>query len=94
MRPQVWQEAVGEIPDNLDYLLVSGFPFQEPQEDLAVLSEVKTSIIAANTGNASVKRHQQDLIDCFYEMEEVAPLEYQLTICEQKQKASFILKLN
>jgi hypothetical protein len=88
-------EVVGEIPENLDYLLVSGFPFQEPQEDLAVLSELKNNVIAANTGNTSVKRHQlEDLIDCFYEMEEVAPLEYRLTICEQKQKASFILKLN
>ena len=88
-------EALGEIRVNLDYLLVSGFPFEEPQKDSVVLSELKTNVIGANTGNASVKRHQlEDLIDCFYEMEEVAPLEYRLTICEQKQKASFILKLN
>ena len=88
-------EVVGEIPENLDYLLVSGFPFQEPQEDLAVLSELKNNVIAANTGNASVRRHQlEGLIDCFYEMEEVAPHEYRLTVCEQKQKVSFILKLN
>jgi len=88
-------EVVGEIPENLDYLLVSGIPFEEPKKDLAVLSELKTNVIAANTGNTSVKRHQlEDLIDCLYEMEEVSPLEYRLTICEQKQKASFILKLN